>query len=87
MSDYVPDEHNMFAEALVNPIKYQSEMEKREQQLAVFQDSEDEDEERPRTASRENSSNSGSETKNIGNSLPAPIQFSNSSLNDNNYYS
>lgn len=30
-----------FAEALANPIKYQSELEKRTQQLAVFQDDEE----------------------------------------------
>uniref|UniRef100_A0A6A7FZA1 1-phosphatidylinositol 4,5-bisphosphate phosphodiesterase n=4 Tax=Hirondellea gigas TaxID=1518452 RepID=A0A6A7FZA1_9CRUS len=39
--DYVPDGLSDFAEALVNPIKYQSELEKRAQQLSVFQDDDD----------------------------------------------
>ena len=39
--DYVPDGLSDFAEALVNPIKYQSELEKRAQQLSVFQDDEE----------------------------------------------
>ncbi|XP_031622948.1 1-phosphatidylinositol 4,5-bisphosphate phosphodiesterase classes I and II [Contarinia nasturtii] len=40
VKDYVPDGLSDFAEALANPIKYQSELEKRSQQLAVFEDGE-----------------------------------------------
>ncbi|XP_037908044.1 1-phosphatidylinositol 4,5-bisphosphate phosphodiesterase classes I and II [Hermetia illucens] len=36
VKDYVPDDLSNFAEALANPIKYQSELEKRSKQLAVF---------------------------------------------------
>ncbi|XP_066601294.1 1-phosphatidylinositol 4,5-bisphosphate phosphodiesterase classes I and II [Prorops nasuta] len=36
--DYVPDDLSELAEALANPIKYQSELEKREKQLAVLTD-------------------------------------------------
>ncbi|XP_045479172.1 1-phosphatidylinositol 4,5-bisphosphate phosphodiesterase classes I and II isoform X2 [Harmonia axyridis] len=36
VKDYVPDGLSDFAEALANPIKYQSELEKRSQQLAVL---------------------------------------------------
>lgn len=36
LKDYVPDGLSDFAEALANPIKYQSELEKRAQQLAVL---------------------------------------------------
>lgn len=36
--DYVPDGLSDLAEALANPIKYQSEREKREQQLSVLTD-------------------------------------------------
>uniref|UniRef100_A0A1B6CHB2 1-phosphatidylinositol 4,5-bisphosphate phosphodiesterase n=1 Tax=Clastoptera arizonana TaxID=38151 RepID=A0A1B6CHB2_9HEMI len=38
VKDYVPDGLSDFAEALANPIKYQSEQEKRAQQLAVLTD-------------------------------------------------
>lgn len=38
VKDYVPDGFSEFAEALANPIKYQSELEKRETQLAVLTD-------------------------------------------------
>ncbi|CAG9858633.1 unnamed protein product [Phyllotreta striolata] len=38
VKDYVPDGLSDFAEALANPIKYQSDLEKRTQQLAVFTD-------------------------------------------------
>ena len=38
VKDYVPDGFSEFAEALANPIKYQSELEKRSQQLAVLTD-------------------------------------------------
>nr|CAD7451912.1 unnamed protein product [Timema tahoe] len=38
VKDYVPDGLSDLAEALANPIKYQSELEKRAQQLAVFTD-------------------------------------------------
>ncbi|XP_063236016.1 1-phosphatidylinositol 4,5-bisphosphate phosphodiesterase classes I and II [Bacillus rossius redtenbacheri] len=38
VKDYVPDDLSVLAEALANPIKYQSELEKRAQQLAVFTD-------------------------------------------------
>lgn len=38
VKDYVPDGLSDFAEALANPIKYQSELEKREQQLAILTD-------------------------------------------------
>lgn len=38
VKDYVPDGLSDFAEALANPIKYQSDLEKRDQQLAVFTD-------------------------------------------------
>lgn len=36
LQDYVPDGLSDFAEALANPIKYQSELEKRAEQLAVL---------------------------------------------------
>lgn len=36
VKDYVPDDLSNFAEALANPIKYQSELEKRDKQLAVL---------------------------------------------------
>ena len=38
VGDYVPDGLSDFAEALANPIKYQSELEKRAQQLRVLTD-------------------------------------------------
>ncbi|GLH00801.1 1-phosphatidylinositol 4,5-bisphosphate phosphodiesterase [Gryllus bimaculatus] len=38
VKDYVPDGLSDFAEALANPIKYQSELEKRAQQLSVLTD-------------------------------------------------
>lgn len=38
MKDYVPDGLSELAEALANPIKYQSETEKREKQLSVLTD-------------------------------------------------
>lgn len=38
VKDYVPHGLSDFAEALANPIKYQSEQEKRAQQLAVLTD-------------------------------------------------
>ncbi|CAH1173596.1 unnamed protein product [Phaedon cochleariae] len=38
VKDYVPDGLSDFAEALANPIKYQSDMEKRAHQLAVYTD-------------------------------------------------
>ncbi|XP_037772909.1 1-phosphatidylinositol 4,5-bisphosphate phosphodiesterase classes I and II-like isoform X6 [Penaeus monodon] len=41
VGDYVPHGLSDFAEALANPIKYQSELEKRTLQLAVFQDDEE----------------------------------------------
>ena len=44
VKDYVPDGLSDFAEALANPIKYQSELEKRAQQLAVLTDDLDIDE-------------------------------------------
>lgn len=36
VKDYVPDDLSNFAEALANPIKYQTELEKRDKQLAVL---------------------------------------------------
>lgn len=36
VKDYVPEGFSDFAEALANPIKYQSELDKRAQQLAVL---------------------------------------------------
>lgn len=38
VKDYVPDGLSDFAEALANPIKYQSDLEKRAQQLSVLTD-------------------------------------------------
>lgn len=38
VKDYVPDGLSELAEALANPIKYQSEVEKREKQLSVLTD-------------------------------------------------
>ena len=38
MADYVPDILSAFANALANPIKYQSELEKREKQLSILTD-------------------------------------------------
>lgn len=46
--DYVPDKLSELAEALANPIKYQSELDKREHQLAVLTDGTDEPEQEPR---------------------------------------
>lgn len=42
VKDYVPDGLSELAEALANPIKYQSEVEKREKQLSVLTDCSDE---------------------------------------------
>ncbi|XP_061730055.1 1-phosphatidylinositol 4,5-bisphosphate phosphodiesterase classes I and II isoform X2 [Cydia pomonella] len=42
VKDYVPDKLSELAEALANPIKYQSELDKREHQLAVLTDGTDE---------------------------------------------
>ncbi|XP_064072122.1 1-phosphatidylinositol 4,5-bisphosphate phosphodiesterase classes I and II [Vanessa tameamea] len=42
VKDYVPDRLSELAEALANPIKYQSDMEKRSHQLAVLTDDTDE---------------------------------------------
>lgn len=36
VQDYVPHDLSNFAEALANPIKYQSEQEKRAEQLSVL---------------------------------------------------
>ncbi|XP_073949502.1 phospholipase C at 21C [Choristoneura fumiferana] len=47
VKDYVPDRLSELAEALANPIKYQSELDKREHQLAVLTD----DTEEPRRPS------------------------------------
>ncbi|KAM8718074.1 hypothetical protein ACLKA7_004734 [Drosophila subpalustris] len=41
VKDYVPDDLSNFAEALANPIKYQSELEKRDIQLSVLTDDTD----------------------------------------------
>ncbi|XP_052838026.1 1-phosphatidylinositol 4,5-bisphosphate phosphodiesterase classes I and II isoform X1 [Drosophila gunungcola] len=41
VKDYVPDDLSNFAEALANPIKYQSELEKRDIQLSVLTDEAD----------------------------------------------
>lgn len=52
VGDYVPDAMSGLAEALANPIKYQSELEKRAQALTVFQDDdeiEDDEGDRPHT--------------------------------------
>lgn len=38
VKDYVPDGLSDFAEALANPIKFQSDLDKRTKQLAVFTD-------------------------------------------------
>jgi phosphatidylinositol phospholipase C beta len=38
VKDYVPDGLSNFAEALANPIKFQSDLDKRTKQLAVFAD-------------------------------------------------
>lgn len=38
VKDYVPDSFSDFAEALANPIKYQSEQDKRTEQLAKLTD-------------------------------------------------
>lgn len=38
VKDYIPDGLSDFAEALANPIKYQSEIEKREKQLSALTD-------------------------------------------------
>ncbi|XP_059470873.1 1-phosphatidylinositol 4,5-bisphosphate phosphodiesterase classes I and II [Neocloeon triangulifer] len=54
VKDYVPDGLSDFAEALANPIKYQSELEKRAQQLSVLTDDlEDIQEVLDETASKE----------------------------------
>ncbi|XP_049835190.1 1-phosphatidylinositol 4,5-bisphosphate phosphodiesterase classes I and II [Schistocerca gregaria] len=50
VKDYVPDTMSDFAEALANPIKYQSELEKREQQLAILTDDTDIVEDQEETA-------------------------------------
>lgn len=64
VGDYVPHGLSDFAEALVNPIKYQSEQEKRAQQLAIFQDDEETDQdgtegEAPHTPVRKIESSAG----------------------------
>lgn len=63
VGDYVPHGLSDFAEALVNPIKYQSEQEKRAQQLAIFQDDEETDDgtegEAPHTPVRKIESSAG----------------------------
>lgn len=41
VKDYVPDGLSDFAEALANPIKFQSDLDKRTKQLAVFADEND----------------------------------------------
>jgi len=45
VKDYVPDRFSDFAEALANPIRYQSELEKRTKQLEVLTMDEDGEEE------------------------------------------
>lgn len=52
LQDYVPDQLSELAEALANPIKYQSELDKREHQLAVLTDDTEEPAERPDDALR-----------------------------------
>ncbi|CAH2076123.1 unnamed protein product, partial [Iphiclides podalirius] len=52
VKDYVPDRLSELAEALANPIKYQSELDKREHQLAVLTDDTEEPAERPEDALR-----------------------------------
>ncbi len=44
VQDYVPDRFSDFAEALANPIRYQSEQERRTQQLKVLTGEEEEEE-------------------------------------------
>ena len=43
VKDYVPNNLNELADALANPIKYQSELDKRDQQLAILRDDTDDE--------------------------------------------
>lgn len=62
VKDYVPDGLSDFAEALANPIKYQSELEKRAQQLSVFTDDEviEPEEDNPKANAKRTSQAGGS---------------------------
>ncbi|XP_014213260.1 1-phosphatidylinositol 4,5-bisphosphate phosphodiesterase classes I and II isoform X2 [Copidosoma floridanum] len=66
VKDYVPDGLSDFAEALANPIKYQSEIEKREKQLAALTD----DLEEPEGEAEEDSSSKSKRGQSI--SEPPP---------------
>ncbi|XP_068632892.1 1-phosphatidylinositol 4,5-bisphosphate phosphodiesterase classes I and II [Battus philenor] len=69
VKDYVPDRLSELAEALANPIKYQSELDKREHQLAVLTDDTEEppaaheDPRRPVSAMKPESTLEGSPNK------------------------
>jgi len=74
VGDYVPDAMSGLAEALANPIKYQSEQEKRAQALTIFQDDDEiEDvEDRPHTPLK--TVNSDGSTVNSGGSTKTSIK-------------
>jgi len=73
VGDYVPNSLNELAEALYNPITYQSEVERREKQLALLADEEREEEERERrdTASLKDTGGSTPEIGSPTGSIPA----------------
>ncbi|XP_014251862.1 1-phosphatidylinositol 4,5-bisphosphate phosphodiesterase classes I and II isoform X2 [Cimex lectularius] len=67
VKDYVPEGFSDFAEALANPIKYQSELDKRAQQLAVLTDLEESQDVWPSTEQEE-----GGNQSDEGGPPPAP---------------
>ncbi|XP_034173659.1 phospholipase C at 21C isoform X1 [Osmia lignaria lignaria] len=85
VKDYVPDGLSELAEALANPIKYQSEIEKREKQLSVLTDCleapSDEVDDKPKVGEGASSSKPTEETvktkrlQSVG-ELPTPISTS-----------
>ncbi|XP_044732001.1 1-phosphatidylinositol 4,5-bisphosphate phosphodiesterase classes I and II isoform X2 [Chrysoperla carnea] len=77
VKDYVPDGLSDFAEALANPIKYQSEQEKRAEQLAILTDDmepTDGDTTESDTHPKKSGSNTANKTNTevVGNGSPAP---------------
>ncbi|KAM6909081.1 1-phosphatidylinositol 4,5-bisphosphate phosphodiesterase beta-3 [Xenentodon cancila] len=63
--DYIPNEHQEYAEALTNPIKHMSQLAKREKQLAGL--IEDNSEPKEKEINKETDANPG-------NKLPSPVQ-------------
>lgn len=69
VKDYVPDGLSDFAEALANPIKYQSEQEKRAEQLAILTDDMEPTDDGPDNLDSKKSSKISTEI--VGNGSPA----------------